>query len=333
MKILFIGTKWGNAYLQYKALKEVYKNVDFIDGYDSLLKNNLFLKIFIHINPNIFENYLNKIILKKVKKNYDLIYVRSGELIGKKLIDILKKKTKKIVFFCNDNPFVNRDKNKWQLFKKASKLYDLIIFQDISRVKLAKTNGLDNILLMLPPYDKKLHKFNKNLKFKKIYDVVFVGTWSPKKSLLIQKLIMSGINIKVFGTRWEKDKNFNLIKSHVKNYHLNSKEYSEIIKKSKIALCLFSEENKDTITARSMEIPAIGTFMLAYKTLAMQKVFKENKDLVFFKNYKECIKKCNYYLNNIDKLKRIAENGHNKVTKVINNNNHNFVKKIVNKVI
>ena len=331
MNILFIGTKSGNAYLQYKALRDIYKNVDFIDGYDSLLKIDFFLKIFIHISPYIFKNYLNNLIIKKIKKNYDLIYVRSGELIGKELIDLLKKKTKKIVFFCNDNPFVKRDKNKWQLFKDAAKDYDLIIFQDASRLIGAKKNNLKNTFLMYPPYDKFIHEKGSGIN-NKIYDVVFVGTWSKKKSYLIQKLIKSKINIKVFGTRWDKDPNYNLYKMSVKIGHFKFKKYTNIIKKAKIALCLFSDENKDTITARAMEIPAAGTFMLSLKTFAMKKIFKENKEVVFFNNYRDCVKKCNYYLKNNKKLNQIAKNGHYKVTKIINNNNHEFIKKIVNKI-
>ena len=30
MKILFIGSSFGNAYLQYKALKDIYKKVAFL---------------------------------------------------------------------------------------------------------------------------------------------------------------------------------------------------------------------------------------------------------------------------------------------------------------
>ena len=332
MRILYIGPKIGNAYLQYKALKDIYKKVDIIDTYNSIFKINFFLKFFVHISPFVFERYFKNFILRKIKKKYDLIYVRSGELIGDKLIIQLKKLTNKIVFFCNDNPFVKRDKKKWELFKKASSFYDLIVFQDNSRIKAAKKYGLDNVLLMHPPYDKNIHMLKKNKNEKKIYDIIFVGTWSFKKSLLIFKLINSGINIKVFGPRWNKDPILNKYNSIIKSGEFPYLKYTNLIKKTKIALCLFSDENKDEITARSMEIPAIGTFMLSLKTRAMQKTFKENKEVVFFKNYKDCINKCNYYLKNPKKLEKIAKNGHYKVTKIIKNNNHEFVKKIVNKI-
>ncbi len=161
MKVLFIGQKFGNSYLQYLTLKKTYKKVDLIDERKCLFLPLVTSKIFVHISPLIFQFYINHQILSKVKKNYDLIYVKSGELIGKNLILKLKKKTKKIVFFCNDNPFISRDKQRWKLFLSAAKYYDLIAYQDKSRIKLSKKHGLQNSLLVLPPYDKRMHKKQK----------------------------------------------------------------------------------------------------------------------------------------------------------------------------
>ena len=157
MKVLFIGTKRGNAYLQYLTLKEIYKKVDFIDSYRVFFFPNITWRIFWHISPKIIEPLLNYYILSKVKKSYDLIYVKSGDLIGKKLILELKKKTKKIVFFCNDNPFVSRDKQRWKLFLSSGQFYDLVIFQDKSRISLSKKYGIKKTLLVLPPYQKHTH--------------------------------------------------------------------------------------------------------------------------------------------------------------------------------
>ena len=330
MKILFIGPKSGNSYLTYITLKKIYKEVDLINTEKSLLGISFFLKIFIHISSIIFDKYFFHFILKKVSKNYDLIYVRAGEVIGNSLILELKKRTKKIIFFCNDNPFVKRDKRKWDLFKKSSKLYDLIIFQDESRIRLSKKYGLENTYLVYPPYDKKIHNFSKNNNIKKKYDIVFVGTWSPKKSKLLKNLILSGINLKIFGTRWHKDHNFEIIKPNYIPGHLSFKNYSKIIYKSKIALCLFSEENKDTITARSMEIPAIGTLMISMRTKAMKRVFKENKEAVYFSNYKECLRKCIFFLSNSKLRNAISKKAKIKITKNLKVSNDDLVKQIIN---
>ena len=99
MKILFIGPKFGNSNIQYLTLKKIYKNVDIIDTNKILFFPFFTTKIFIQITPLIFEFYINHCILSKVTTNYDLIYVKSGEFIGKNLILRLKKKPEKLFIF------------------------------------------------------------------------------------------------------------------------------------------------------------------------------------------------------------------------------------------
>ena len=329
MKILFIGSNFGNVHLQFLSLKKLYKNIKKIDPISGILRNKLFSYIFHKISPKIFEPIINMYVNKKIKTNYDLIFVRSGEYIGKNLIINLKKKTKKIVYYCNDNPFVERDKKRWDLFIPASKYYDLLIFQDKSRIKPAKKLGLKNIFLTLPPYDSKIHKKKKSQVRKKKNDVVFVGTWFHERGVFFRKLIDLGLNIKIYGTRWNKDPYFNILKPRVHLGHLKFNKYTKIIQNSKIAIALYSEGNKDNITARSLEIPAIGTLMLSRKTPTMSKLFKENKEVVFFNNPKECYKKCIYYINNSKKREIVAKNGHIKVTKRLSVSNVDLIKKII----
>ena len=107
-KALFLGTKFGNGYLQYKSLKTFFDVVDIIEPV-SVFKNKYILKFFHHFNSNLFSLIIYNFILSKIKKNYDLIYVKSGEYLSKKLVLELKKRTKKIVYYCNDNPFVGRE--------------------------------------------------------------------------------------------------------------------------------------------------------------------------------------------------------------------------------
>lgn len=327
MKILFIGPKFGNSYLLFKAFKKKYQNIEMLDTKNILPYPKISIKIFYHISPYIFEKYINNKILNKIKKKYDLIFIKSGEIIGKTLILKLKKISKKIVYFCNDNPFVERDKKRWDLFHPASKFYDLIIFQDKSRISGAKKKGLKKVIIVTPPYDKNIHK-KINLK-KKNKDVVFVGTWSKQKGYFIKRLIELGLKIKIYGSNWKKDKNFQSIRKFITTGHLKFMNYTKIIRSSKIAIALYSDENKDTITARSLEIPAIGTFMLSKKTPTMTKLFKENKEVVFFKTPEECFKKCNFYIHNSRKREIIAKNGYNKVRKHLSVSNEDLIKKII----
>ncbi len=333
MKVLFIGAKSGNSYLHYLAIKRFYKNVHFFDDRKILPFPKVSGKVFWHVSPLIFENYINNKIRSKINSSYDLIFVKTGHLIGKKLIFYLKSKTKKIICLCNDNPFVKRDKNRWKLFLQAAKYYDLIVYQDASRIKLAKKFKLKNSLLTLPTYDKKTHKkflISSSNKLKLKNDVIFIGTWSPNKGIFLNKLRNLGLNFKIYGTRWNQDPNYKILKPIIKLGHVDNPKYSILIQNAKIAICLFSEQNLDTITARSIEIPAIGTLLFSLRTKSMKEVFIENKEAIFFKDPNECYKKCIYYLKNPIIAKKIAKRGNKKVTKILKVNNDNLIKNIIN---
>ena len=92
MKILFIGQLKASGYFQYSALKKINKDVDIIDTNNFFFRRNFFKKFFYNISPELLAPFINYSILKKIKNEYDLIYVTSVEYISKKLIFELKKK-------------------------------------------------------------------------------------------------------------------------------------------------------------------------------------------------------------------------------------------------
>ena len=334
MNILFIGPNSISSKHKFITLKKIYKNVDIIDGYKAFVLNKVSQKIFWHISSKIFAPMINNFILGKINKFYDLIFVDSGELIGEELIINLKKKTKKIVYYCNDNPFVSRDKQRWKLSLGSLKYYDLVVFHNQSRIKPSKKYGVKRHLLVLPSYQKKVHcpqKLPVNLKKKYIHEVIFIGTWEKERGVFFKKIIELGLNIKIYGTGWEKDKNYSFLKQYIKLGHIKDPYYSRLIYCSKIAICLTNVGNRDNITKRSIEIPAIGTLMCANKTAAHKKIFVENKEAVFFNNVNECYKKCNKLLSDSKKIKRIAKLGHIKVTKTLKTDFETVIKKIVKK--
>ena len=332
MNILFIGQNSISSKHKFITLKKIYKNVDIVDGYKAFIFNNISQKIFWHISSKVFASMLNNFFLKKINKFYDLIFVDSGELIGEKLILLLKKKTKKIVYYCNDNPFVSRDKQRWKLSLGSLKYYDLIVFHNQSRIKPSKKYGVKKHLLVLPSYQKKVHcpqKLSIIHRKKYIHEVIFIGTWEKERGAFFKKIIQLGLNLKIYGTGWEKDKNYNFLKRYVKLGHVNDPHYSRLIYYSKIAICLTNFGNKDNITKRSIEIPAIGTLMCANRTSAHSKIFLENKEVVLFRDANECYKKCIQLLSNPKKIKKIAKLGHIKVTKILKPDFEKEIKKIV----
>ena len=336
MKILFVGPQKGRSFNEYLSLKKIYKNVDIIDPTRILFFEKILNSIFWHISPKLLEPIINRYFITKIKyKSYDLIYVRSGEFIGLKLISILKTVTKKIVIYCADNPFVNRDKKRWNLLKPSLKHFDLVVFQQFFRIRQAKKYNLKNILFVYPSYTQKVHcppKIKLKEKKKLQSDIIFIGTWFPSKGKFFKKLYDKGLKFKIYGGQWNKDKFFNRLKNRITLGHVDRTLYSKLIYCSKIAIGLTNEENMDDISERTIEIPAIGTLLCTNKTKTHQKILIENKEAIFFKDAEECFQKCQKLLKNEKLIKKIALNGHLKITQNLKLSTNEKIKKIVSKV-
>jgi spore maturation protein CgeB len=74
-------------------------------------------------------------------------------------------------------------------------------------------------------------------------------------------------------------------------------------------LCFLRKENRDTSTARSVEIPACGAFMLAERTNSHEALFTEDVEAVYFGSDEELETKVKYYSANLEARTRIATGG------------------------
>ena len=73
-------------------------------------------------------------------------------------------------------------------------------------------------------------------------------------------------------------------------------------------------DNNDVYNSKTVEILSAGGFMISEYSNNINQVFKNKKELVFFKkNKSDLLSKVKYYLNNNDKREEIKKNGFNKI--------------------
>ena len=316
MKILFIGSlnKHSYSYLSYKILKQKYKTVETLDTDKIPYFKRIITIIHFHIHPKIIEFILNYTIKKKAKNKYDLIFIVTGELVGKNLLKYFKKNNSKLIFLCLDNPFFNSDGNKWLLTLPSLRLYDLIIFQQRNRIKYAKKLKLKYALLP-PLYNKHIHTPQHKIEQKRKYkrDILIVGTWFYDRGVFVKKLINFGLRPEIFGNDWHKDKDYSFLKKYIKGKGILGNDYSKLIFYSKITISLPNTHNDDDITNKSIEVPAIGSMLLTNNTKSHRDIFKIPKEAILFKNPRDCFNKCNILLNNEKLIKKISIAGHKKI--------------------
>jgi spore maturation protein CgeB len=319
MKILYIGNSDinGYSYYQYKIIKNIFKNVTLLDldkafGRYNTIANAIAWKI----SPIFFSYFLLEYLKRKINTKFDIIYVHNVHWVDKSIFFFLKSLSKKIIFYCPDNPFVARDKRRWTTLRPVLKYFNLVIFMQKNRLLLAKKFGIKKYIYIPPTFKFKEFYKKKLINGKEKYstDIVLIATWFKERGTLVKDFLDSGLKIKVYGNGWEKDKNLKKIQ-HVVSPGVNHTKYKKIIQNARIAICLPSEENQDDITNRSLEIPALGSLLLAKKTKTHSEFFIDNKEAVFFKNNKDCISKCKFLLQHEKIRKKIAQNGRLRIFK------------------
>ena len=131
MNILYIALIEGNRTSKFtlNSLKRIYKKVDCINTNKILPFHNFSYKLFFHLSPKLFEKHLDYFFYQKIKKKYDLVFINNSEFITDNTLDHLKKNTRRTLFYCSDNPFVNRDKKRFFFLIEIQKNMTLLFFR------------------------------------------------------------------------------------------------------------------------------------------------------------------------------------------------------------
>ena len=317
MNILYLGSSSGTSLQRAKCLIRMNNNVDLIDPMSFLesysIITRISLNIIYRIGPFVFEKYILKKILSKIgDSRFDLIWVDLGELLGSYSIKILKNYSTKIINFNHDDPFGFRDKKRFSLYLTALPFYDLVVVIREQNVLEAINKGAKKVFLCSRSADEVEHNPIEVSEFdqdKFGHKVVFVGTWMPERGPFIYRLIQLGVPISIYGDRWNRSKEWSVIKNYWQGPSLHGSDYVKVIKSSCISLCLLSEGNRDYATTRTAEIPFIGGLLCAKRTVEHENLFLDNIEAVFWDSADDCAQKCFSLLNNPNKIKLIAAAG------------------------
>ena len=158
------------------------------------------------------------------------------------------------------------------------------------------------------------------------YDISFIGNSTDNRLEVLDELakycVDNNKNMVVYGHYWHNKhwwqeytarkkfakKHPNLIK-YVKNSFLHNKEVAELYNMSKICLNIHISVHKG-INPRTFEVLGNGNFELCdYRSDAESMGLYDGENIVFYKDANDCINKLDYYLQNEEERKKIADAG------------------------
>src|SRR5205814_1486 len=113
-------------------------------------------------------------------------------------------------------------------------------------------------------------------------EVLFVGTWMPERGPFLADLVKLGVPLAIYGTRWEKAREWKSLKSFWRGGWIEGDDYARAIQCSRLCLGLLSKGNRDLHTTRSLEIPALGGVLCAERTDEHLALFREGLEAVYW---------------------------------------------------
>ena len=251
----------------------------------------------------------NDALLLAITHNPEVLWVDKGIFVYPRTLEIAKSHGIKLVHYSPDNYFLYQNSSRY-IWDGLSK-YDLVVTTKSNMLDRLKNVGASSVLLSGNAFDPQTHypvELDDQSLTRFSCEVSFIGRWEPEREMWLEQLSKEGIHLSVRGPQWERARSRALIPY----IHLGSVlglDYTKAIRAAKINLCFLSRLAQDSVTQRSVEIPACSAFMLAERTEEHLKLFTEDYEAVYFNGYKEMFNKIKYYLQHDDERRQIAELG------------------------
>jgi spore maturation protein CgeB len=241
-----------------------------------------------------------------------VIWSDQCELIGESTAIGLRKHADCLITYTVDDPFGQRDKRRFSLYRKSLKHYDLTVVVRQPNVVEAYAQGAAKVLRVYRSADEVAHRSLVLIPEEKKHwdsEVVFIGTWMPERGPFLKNLLERRVPLTLYGDRWQKAKEWSALKKAWRGPSLVGDGYVKAIQAAKVCLGLLSEGNRDLHTQRSAEIPCIGSILCAQRTEEHVAMYREDKEAVFWSTPEECTEKCFALLADEHKRKTIARAG------------------------
>ena len=279
-------------------------------------------------------NLLLKQTIESQKPDIALFALFTDEF-NPEIINSLKEFTKTVVYFFDD-PWRKKFANYWKQYFSYFSTPDHTMYQKYL------SQGCANVFFTPFGYNKNIYKKND---VNKIYDVSFVGGYSPLRDWTIKKIKSNGINVNVFGRGWKKEKNWlteeemvnvinqskiNLNLSNAQSYYLPFLFWSLHSFKA-IKDLLLLRKTIEQVKGRHYEINGCGGFQLSFNIPGLEVAYEIGKEIAVYSSFENLIEKINYFLQNENEREAIADKGYDRSIK--DHTAQNYLEILVNNII
>lgn len=247
------------------------------------------------------------------ERPFDVLWVDKSVMVRPSTLRFARRvrPALRIVSHTEDNMFVR--KNASAYYRSSLPLFDVVFTtKSFNRdPRELPSLGARNVVFVQNTYDPHTHgpvEVRTEDRIRLGADVGFVGTFEEDRARSMLFLAEGGVDVRVWGNGWRGwvDRHPRL---RVENRPLYGRDYVRALCATRINLCFLRKMNRDLHTARSLEIPACGGFMLAERTDEHRRLFEEGREAAYFGGPDELLALARHYLEHESERARVAAAG------------------------
>jgi spore maturation protein CgeB len=160
------------------------------------------------------------------------------------------------------------------------------------------------------------HAFNPTIFFQqqneKVYDIVFVGAWSPWRDEVLKKVFDLTKNIRIFGPKWASRSTIpkSVLMAAYGGEYLSERAVNELYSRAKIVLNASRAHRSSGLNLRFFEVLATSTLLLSDTAPEIGFHFQPGRDLMVFDSLDDLGVKVTHLLANKELRGQIAGSGY-----------------------
>jgi spore maturation protein CgeB len=322
MRVIYVGVNDGTSRSRYKALRQLEPNTNFftIDDYTrGLGRWGRFFERNAFFGRRAWR--ANSDLLKACREHEpDIVWVDKSVWVWPATLKALRRRNLFLVHHFTDALFPRDPQTLWayMLLRRNIRLFHLNFTTNIDDFESLRRRGQVAVELTYLAFDHERFDdtpLSDDVAQRWAAEVVFIGHHEPRTERFVRGLLEAGIPIRVYGWGWGRRPIARSFPQSIVGKMLSDVDYVSAIKGAKIALCCVSQMNYNQTAARSYEIPACGTFLLAMRTPQHLESYVEGKEAEFFETPEELVGKARFYLDHDAERREIARAGHNRCVK------------------
>lgn len=319
MKILYHGHLWSGSTARHRF--EAFGRLPGVTaipsdaGAELGRKPSLWSRIRWKLRWPMDVDGVNAKLLRDVQAHRpDVVFVDNSRTMARRTLREIKQICDPLLVFYSPDDIVAPHNLSWPL-RWSFPDWDVFFTTKTFNVEELRTRGVRNPVLVGNAFDPQMHRpmtpEEVGEDFER-YDLVFVGTVEQDRMASILKLAEAGFTVAVFGNpasrrgaAWQGLKHPKILSGP----HVSGLDYTRMLHRGKVALCFLRKMNRDQITTRSIECPAMARPMLAEKTAEHDSHFIDGEEYIGFSNDAEMIEKVRRLLADPKFRARVARQG------------------------